>query len=366
MPDRHRWSGKLCIGRIDAAIANVWALHWRIGARAVQRRTAMKPSRLLPVSALALALIPFAAQAQNHAQGWPGRPLRVIVPFPPGTATDVVPRLVFEQLSAQLGQSIIVENRPGAGGTTATGTVAKADPDGYSVLVNSAAHTIAPTLYPNLSYDAAKDFAAVVPLGIVPNVLVVSRASGLRNVADFVAAAKAKRGAMNFGSAGVGTATHLSAMRFLASSGVQAVHVPFKGGPEAMSEIIAGRLDFFFAPVGNALPHVKDGALTALVVNSAKRSAALPEVPTTAEAGFVDAEYPFWIGMFLPAKTSRAIVDKLHSEAVKALATPGVRAKLAALGVDPMIMSPTELDAFVEKQIAADAALAKTAGIKPQ
>jgi tripartite-type tricarboxylate transporter receptor subunit TctC len=322
----------------------------------------MKPFRLLPLAALALSLVPFAANAQHT---WPTRPLRVVVPFAPGTVTDLVPRLVFEQVSAQLGQSIVVENRPGAGGTTAAGGVAKADADGTTILVNSAAHTIAPTLYPNLSYDAAKDFAAVIPLGIVPSALVVSRAKGFRTVADFVAAAKAKPGAMNFGSAGVGTATHLSAMRFLASAGVQAVHVPFKGGPEAMSEIIAGRLDFFFAPVGNALPHVKDGALMALVVNSAKRSAALPDVPTTAEAGFIDAEYPFWIGTFMPAKTPRAIVDRLNSEAVKALATPAVRGKLAAIGVDPMIMSPTELDAFVEKQIAADAALAKTAGIKP-
>jgi tripartite-type tricarboxylate transporter receptor subunit TctC len=169
---------------------------------------------------------------------------------------------------------------------------------------------------------------------------------------------------MNFGSAGIGTATYLSAMRFQSSAGIQAVHVPFKGGPEAMSEIIAGRLDFFFAPVGNALPLVKDGALSALVVNSAKRSAALPEVPTAAESGFVDAEYPFWIGMFLPTKTPRAIVDKLHSETTKVLAMPNVRAKLVALGVDPMIMTPTELDAFVQKQIAADAVLAKAAGIK--
>jgi tripartite-type tricarboxylate transporter receptor subunit TctC len=327
----------------------------------------MKPCRLLPVSLIALALFPFDAHTQNvHAQSWPARPLRVIVPFPPGTSTDVVPRLVFEQLSGQLGQSIIVENRPGAGGTTAAGTVAKAPPDGYTILVNSSAHTIAPALYANLSYHAAKDFASVVPLGMVTNVLVVSRAKGFHTVADFVAAAKAKPGTMNFGSAGVGTATHLSAMRFLASSNVQAVHVPFKSGLEAMGEIIAGRLDFFFAPVGNALPHVKDGALMALVASSTKRSAALPDVPTTAEAGFVDAEYPFWNGLFVPAKTPRAIVDRLHSETVKAMATPGVSAKLAALGVDPMIMSPTEMDAFVEKQIAADAALAKTAGIKPQ
>jgi tripartite-type tricarboxylate transporter receptor subunit TctC len=319
----------------------------------------MKPSWLLLVSALTLVSF------ETDAQPWPTRPLRAIVPFPAGTITDMVPRLVFEQLATQLGQSITVENRPGAGGTTAAGVVAKADPDGYTLLVNSSAHTIAPALYPNLSYHPAADFSAVAALGIVPSVLVVSRTSGFATVADFVAAAKAKPDALNFGSAGVGTATHLSAMRFLSSTGVQAVHVPFKGGPEAMKEIIAGRLDFFFAPVGNALPLVQDGKLAALVVNSATRSAALPDVPTTREAGFTDAEYPFWIGMFLPRGTPRDIVGKLHGEVAKALAAPNVRARLATLGVDPMIMSPAEVDRFVQKQIAADAALAQAAGIKP-
>jgi tripartite-type tricarboxylate transporter receptor subunit TctC len=320
----------------------------------------MKPYRLLLVSALGFALISFKADAQT----WPTRPLRAIVPFPAGTITDIVPRVVFEQLSTQLGQNITIENRPGAGGTTAASFVAKADPDGYTVLVNSSAHAIAPALFPNLSYDPATDFSAVAPLGIVPSVLVVSPSSGFKTVGDFVAAAKAKPGVLNFGSAGVGTATHLSAMRFLSSAGVQAVHVPFKGGPEALKEIIAGRLDFFFAPVGNALPYVKDGMLKALVVNIARRAAALPEVPTTVEAGFIEAEYPFWIGMFLPARTPRTIVDKLHSEVVKALATPSVRSKLAALGIDSMTMSPSEMDTFVGTQIAADAALAKSAGIQ--
>ena len=177
----------------------------------------------------------------------------------------------------------------------------------------------------------------------------MSRESGFKTIADFVAAAKAKPGAMNFGSAGVGTATHLSAMRFMTSAGIEAVHIPFKGGPEAINEIIAGRLDFFFAPVENALPFVKDGMLRALVVNSTRRSAVLPDVPTTAEAGLIDAEYPFWIGMFVPAKTPRAVVDKLQAEAASALATPSVKSKLATLGVDPMLMSPTEFDAFIVK-----------------
>jgi tripartite-type tricarboxylate transporter receptor subunit TctC len=325
----------------------------------------MKRLGLTPASALVLALLSFGASAQNvSAQTWPARPPRAIVPVAAGTITDIVPRVIFEPVSTQLGQNITVENRPGGGATTAAAFVAKADPDGYTILVNSAAHAIAPALYPNLSYNPATDFSAVALLGVVPSVLVVSRARGFKTITDFVTAAKAKPGAMNFGSAGVGTATHLSAMRFMSSAAIEAVHVPFKGGPEAINEIIAGRLDFFFAPVGNALPFVKDGMLTALVVNSATRSTVLPDVPTTAEAGFHDAEYPFWIGMFLPAKTPRAIVDKLNGEVAKALATPSVRSKLEALGVDPMPMSPSEMDAFVREQIAANATLVKAAHIK--
>ena len=177
-----------------------------------------------------------------------------------GSTTDIVPRVVFEQLSPQLGQSIVVENRAGAGGTIGAGFVAKADPDGYTILVHWSAHTIAPSLYPNLSYDPARDFAAVIPLGISPSVLVVSPAKGFKTVGDLVAAAKAKPGAFNFSSVGVGTATHLSAERFRFSAGVQAVHVPFKGGAEAMSEVIAGRIDFFFGPVGLVLPHVQEAS----------------------------------------------------------------------------------------------------------
>jgi tripartite-type tricarboxylate transporter receptor subunit TctC len=287
-----------------------------------------------------------------------------VVPFAAGGVTDVLTRVVFDRLSKQLGQAIVIENRPGAGGTTASGLVARSGADGYTVLVHSSAHTIAPALYPNLGYDPARDFAAVVPLGALPSVLVVSPASGIRTAADLVAAAKAKPGAMDFASVGVGSATYLSAVRFQASAGVQAAHVPFKGGPEAMGEVIAGRVDYFFAPVGIAVQHVKEGKLTALVVNSDRRTALLPEVPTTSEAGFSNAEYPFWIGVFLPAKTSRSIVDKFHGEAMKALQQPVVRDKLEKLGVDPMVQTPAEFSAYVEKQIAADAALAKAAGLK--
>ena len=322
----------------------------------------MNPIRLISAVAFSLTLTTFETEAQT----WPTRPLKAIVPFAAGSVTDVVPRLVFEQLSTQLGQSIIVENRAGAGATTGAGFVATAEPDGHTILVNSSAHTIAPALYPNLGYDPARDFAGVVSLGVIPSVLVVPPVRGFATVNDFVVAAKARPGALNFASAGVGTATYLSAVRFQSSAGLQAVHVPFKGGPEAITEVITGRIDFFFAPVGVALPYVKDGKLTALVVNSANRSRALPEVPTTSEAGFTNAEYPFWIGILLPAKTPRDIVDKLHRETLKALQTPTVRDKLAALGVEPMVMTPGEFDAQILNEIAANAALIKAAGMKPQ
>lgn len=321
----------------------------------------MKAHRFLSLT-FCLLVLTSAARAQT----WPGKSLHVIVPFAAGTFTDIVPRIVLEQVSAQIGQPIVIENRPGAGATTGAAAVAKAAPDGYTLLVNSSAQTIAPALYPGLSYDPARDFISVAPLASTPSVLVVSAAGRFKTVADLVGAAKAKPGSLNFASAGVGSATHLSAIRFLSSAGIEAVHVPFKGGPEAMNEIIAGPIDLFFAPIANALPLVRDGKLMALVVNSTERSKAFPDVPTVSEAGFSNAEYPFWIGMFVPTKTPESIVERLSREMVRALQEPKVREKLFALSVDPLSMSPGEFDAFVQKQIKADAELVRAAGIKAQ
>jgi tripartite-type tricarboxylate transporter receptor subunit TctC len=322
----------------------------------------MKPFRVMLVSALVLPTAIFKAEAQT----WPTKPLRAIVPIAAGSVLDIVPRVVFEQLSTQLGQSIVVENRPGAGGTIGSSYVAKAEPDGYTILVNSSAHTIAPALQPNLTYDPARDFAAVVPLGVSPFVLVVPPARGFKTARDLVAAAKAAPGAFNFSSPGAGSASHLSAERFRLSAGVHATHVPFKGGVEAMTEVMAGRIDFFFVALGAALPHIRDGKLSALAVNSGDRSAALPDVPAIREAGFSDAEYPFWLGIFLPAKTPRDIVDRLHRETLKALQEPKVKDKLASLGVEPMILTPSAFGAHVEKEIAESATLVRTIGLKAQ
>jgi tripartite-type tricarboxylate transporter receptor subunit TctC len=321
----------------------------------------MKPSKI-SLSIVVIGMLTAAAEAQT----WPLKPLRAIVPVAAGSSTDVIPRLVLEQLSAQLGQPIVVENRTGAGGTTGTAFVAKSDPDGYTILVHGSAHTIAPSLYPKLNYDPARDFAAVIPLGVSPNVLVVSPASRFKSVADLVAAAKAKPGSLNFSSVGVGTATHLSAERFLHSAEIQAVHVPFRGGAEAMLEAIAGRVDFFFGPVGLVLANVREGKLVALAVNGQKRAVALPEIPTTQEAGFANAEYPIWYGLFLPAKTPREIVDKLNHETRLTLQTPAMRQKLAQVGVDPMVMTPTEFDAHVRSEISVNAALVKSINLSPQ
>ncbi len=317
-----------------------------------------------PICALLLAALGFAFATHAEAQTWPTKPLQAIVPTQAGSIADLVPRVVFEQLSRQLGQSIVVENRTGAGGTIAAAFVAKSEADGHTFLVHSNAHTIAPSLYPNLSYHPARDFAAVIPLGISPLVLVVSPAKGFKKVGDLVAAGKAKPGSLTFASVGVATATHLGAERFRASAGIEAVHVTFRGGPQAMAEVMAGRVDFFFGPVGLVLPLVREGKLVALAVNGAQRAAALPDVPTTLEAGFANAEYPIWLGIFLPAKTPHVIVNKLYRETLRALQATQVREKLANLAIDPMIMTPTEFDAFVEKEVALNAALVKKAGLK--
>lgn len=317
--------------------------------------------RILSIS---LSILGFACVSiEANAQAWPTRPIKMIVAFPAGGIVDVLTRVVCDQLSPQLGQPIIVENRTGAGGVIATAFVANSDPDGHTALSHSAAHTIAPALE-KLSYDPARDFSAVVPLGVTPNVLVVSPAKGFKTARDLVTAAKAKPGALNFASAGAGSGTHLSAERFRVSAGIQVIHVPFRGTPEMITETLAGRIDFFVGPVGIVLPHIREGKLLALAVNSPKRASALPDVPTMTEAGLVDAEYPNWFGVFLPAKTSRDIVNKLHRKTLSVLQASNVAAKLSTIGIDPMVLTPAQFDEHVKAEIAMNAALVKAIGLK--
>ena len=312
-----------------------------------------------------LAVVATSNAFAEPAQPWPTRPIRAIVPIAPGTGADTVFRLVFNQISIQLGQQIVVENRGGAGGTIGGAAVAKADPDGYTILANSTSHTIAPALYSGLTYDVARDFAAVASFGRTPTALVMAPSKGIKTVQEFVTAAKAKPGkdAFTFASAGVGSTTHLTAERFRLSAGFEAIHVPFKGGG-FRPEVASGRVDFAFSPIAVAVPDIREGRLLALAVSSRARVSTLPEVPTSLEAGYPNSDYALWLGMFVPVKTPRAIVDRLHQESVKALQNPALRDKLAGLDVEPMSMTPVEFDAFIKEEIIAQAALAKAAGLK--
>jgi tripartite-type tricarboxylate transporter receptor subunit TctC len=305
------------------------------------------------------------AQASAQAQSWPTKPIKAFIPFSAGSATDIIPRAVFDRVAADLGQPIVVENRGGAGGTIAVGAVVKAEPDGYTILANSSAHTVAPSIVDNIPYDTAKDLSAVVTLGKNANILVVSPAKGWKTAADLVAAAKARPGTINYASAGVGTATHISAERFRQSAGFAATHVPYRGGPEALADIFGGRVDFYYCPISTALPLLRDGRLVALTASTPQRASALPDVPTSLEAGYANSDYTVWYGVFMPAKTPRAIIDKFHTATMKVIATPAVQQKLAELAVDPMPLKPAEIDALVESEIKANEQLIKAAGIKP-
>jgi tripartite-type tricarboxylate transporter receptor subunit TctC len=325
-------------------------------------RIAALSRRWAPIALSALMLIPGGAAV---AQDWPkAKPIKAIVPFGAGSSTDIIARLVLDQVSKQIGQTIVVENRPGASGTIGSAAVAKSDPDGYTLLVHSSSHTVTPSTYSSLPYDTEKDLAPVIPLATVPNVVLVNGKRGYKTLKDMVDAAKAKPGSFNFASAGAGSATHLTAERLKLSAKIEAAHVAFKGSSEALTEILADRLDFYCSPVNAAIGHIKSGAMTALAVSSAKRSSALPDVPTTVEAGFPDSGYEFWIGAFLPRQTPAAIRKRLHAEFVKAIEEPTMAKKLADLGADPLKISPEEFEAMVKREIAANAVVVKAAGIK--
>src|SRR5499426_755235 len=286
----------------------------------------------------------------TSSQSWPSKPIRIIVPLTAGSASDVMGRIVADQLSAQLGQPIVVENRPGAGNTIGMSAVAKAEPDGYTLLVNSSTHTVTPATRSNLGFEMT-DLAPIIPLGNMPVVMVFNPSKGYKTLGDFVAYAKANPGKINYTSAGAGNSSHLNGERFRLAAGIEAVHLPFKGAPEATTEVIAGRADFYFSPLVNALSLIKEGSVQALAVSGSSRASALADVPTTVEAGIPNSEYNFWVGMFAPAKTAADIRAKLYAEMAKALETPAVREKLKTLGADPMPLTSAQFDALVKQEI---------------
>jgi len=299
-------------------------------------------------------------------QGYPNKPVKLVVPFTPGSATDILARTLGQKLSEQWGQPVIVENRAGAGGTIGAGVVAKSPPDGYTLMVHSSGHAVNASMYPTLPYDTTKDFVDVATLGGQPNVLVVAPASGFRTVADLIAAAKKSPGALNYGSAGIGSGTHVNAEKFKLAAGIDAVHIPYKGTPEAITDTMTGRVTYFFSPISAALPNIREGKLVALGVSTAKRSSALPNVPTIAESGLPGFDYNLWVGLWAPAGTPQDIVDKINADVAKVLAMPDVRERLAALGAEPMVMTSADFRKFMREEIDDAAKVVKAAGIKAQ
>ncbi len=314
----------------------------------------------LAVAGLALAI---ASAEPAASQSWPTKPVRIIVPFGAGSATDLVPRALFEQVQQQVGQTFVVENRPGGGTTTGTMAVAKSDPDGHTLLVHSNGFVTTPAIQANAPYDPVKDFAGITPLASVPLVLVISPAKKIKTLREFVAYAKANPGKLNYAAAGLGTPPHLTMERLRLAAGFTGQIVPFKGAIEALTEVLAGRVDVYFSPLPPARQFMQNGQLIPLAVSSAKRIAVLPDVPTSLESGFPNSDFDFWSGMFVPKKTPRNIVARIHEVVVKGMSTEATKARLAKLGVEPMLMSPEAFDERVARETKIAAELAKATGL---
>jgi tripartite-type tricarboxylate transporter receptor subunit TctC len=315
--------------------------------------------KLATLAGFVFALATFAA----HGQAWPTKPIKAIVPFSAGAATDTLARPVLTQMSKILGQPIIVENKPGAGGTIGMATVAHAEPDGYTILVHSNSFTVVPSTYTKLNFDPVKDLTGVMPIASLPMALVVDP-SRYKTVADLVKAGKEKPGSINYASAGAGGVTHLGAERFRMAAGFEAQHVPYKGSAEALTDVMTDRVDYYFSTIGLALPLIKAGKLGAIAVSSAKRSNALPDVPTTVEAGVPNSTYEVWVGMMVNSKTPRPIVDKLHDALVQAIETPEVKEAFKNLVAEPMMMSVDQFNTMMKNEVSVNAGLVKAAHVE--
>jgi tripartite-type tricarboxylate transporter receptor subunit TctC len=307
-----------------------------------------------------------ALATQAFGQGYPNKPVHVIISFTPGSATDIVGRVVTAKLSEYWGQPVVAENRAGAGGSVGTAVVAKAPPDGYTLLINSSAHVVNPGIYAQLPYDTLKDFVDIAPLAGQPNVLVVAADSKINSVADLIAEAKARPGQMNFGHAGIGSGTHLNTEKLISATGIKVLQIPYKGTPEVMQDILGGRTTTYLAPISAAISLIKGGKLRALAVSTAKRNGQLPNVPTIAESGLPGFDFVLWFGLWGPAGVPADIVAKINSDVRRAVADPGVREKLVSLGNDTMSMTQSEFAKFVRRDLADTTDILKAAGVTPQ
>jgi tripartite-type tricarboxylate transporter receptor subunit TctC len=296
-----------------------------------------------------------------RADTWPSRSIRVIVPYSAGSTTDIIARIVLESVAPRLGQTIVVENRGGAGGTIGAQAVHQAPADGYTLLVASSGHSATPVIYPRAPFDPAADFSAIALFGSVPNVTVIAPLKGIKSIAELAAASK--QSDLTFASSGAGSATHWAAERLRIAAGINATHVPFRGGPEALTEVMTGRVDFMSVGVSSGLAFIREGKLLPLAVSTKARSSALPDVPTTLEAGYANSDYTFWNGLLASSKTPPAIVTRLYDEVRQALTRPEVAERLAPQGNEPMPLTPAQFDATIRTEIADNLALAKAAGL---
>jgi len=313
---------------------------------------------------IALGFLPLISSSQDV---WPSKPIRVIVPFGPGSAADASGRAVMDLLSKQLGQPIVVENRVGAGGTIGAGSVAKAAPDGYTLLIHSNSHTVTASTYTlaQMGYDPSRDLVGVASLALTPSVFVTATSKGFGTLQALIDHAKAKPDSINYTSAGMGSVTHLGAERLKVAGNFTGTHIPTKSTPEALTEVLSGRADYFLSPIGLAAPHIKAGKLVGLGVSSYKRSNVLPNIPTTAEAGVVNAEYEAWMGMYAPAKTPKDILERLNREIAKILRSPELLVRYETIAMTPLIMSVDEFAVYLKKDFEMNAQLVKKAGLSP-
>ena len=313
---------------------------------------------------LFVLLAGFALQA--HAQAWPTKPVRLVISFTPGSSTDIIGRAVAAKLQEMWGQPVVAENRPGAGGTVGSDFVVRSEPDGYTLLANSSAHAANPGIYKDMRYDTLRDFTNLALLGGGPNVLMVGPQSGWKTLKDFVDAAKANPGKLNFASAGIGSGTHFNIEKLKIATGVDVTHVPYKGTPEAIGDTIAGRTCCYWAPLNAALPQVSSGKAIALAVSSAQRSPLLPNLPTVAEQGYPGFDYTLWVGLWGPAKMPADVAAKINKDVNAALASPDLRERLTKLGTVPGNLTIPQFNEFLRKELDETKKILEAAGIKPQ
>jgi len=332
----------------------------------------MKLSKCLARSCLVVLAV--MSGTEIHAQqpanqggaDYPAKPIRIVVGFTPGGGPDITARLIGPKLTERWGQQVIVENRPGAGGTIAALSVAGAPPDGYTLLSVTISHVVAPAIYSKLAYDTVNDFAGITLTGKDPGLLLVPNSLGVKSVSDLIALAKAKPNQLNFASAGVGSGSHFAAEQFTNMAGISVVHVPFKGIPEAITDTLTGRVQFFMANLSSAFTLVSERKVTAIAILGKQRSSRLPEIPTVSESGLPGYVRDFWYGLLAPARTPRAIIARLNREITGVLGQPDIQKNLLAQGMEPAPSSPEEFDKLIVQEIATLTKLARAANIKAE